>query len=95
MSESTAITGKPLVLVADDDATHRKVLQKVLEESGFRVVIAVNGKDAIDQVAKFDPDVALLDVEMPEMDGFAVCDFIRSRQSDREIPVFIITSRYD
>ncbi len=95
MSESTAITGKPLVLVADDDATHRKVLQKVLEESGFRVVIAVNGKDAIDQVAKFDPDVALLDVEMPEMDGFAVCDFIRSRQSDREIPVFMITSRDD
>ncbi len=95
MSESTAITGKPLVLVADDDATHRKVFQKVLEESGFRVVIAVNGKDAIDQVAKFDPDVALLDVEMPEMDGFAVCDFIRSRQSDREIPVFMITSRDD
>ena len=95
MSESTAITGKPLVLVADDDATHRKVLQKVLEESGFRVITAPNGKDAIDQVAKFNPDAILLDVEMPEMDGFSVCEIIRSQKTDREIPIFIITSRDD
>ena len=95
MSESTQITGKPLVLVADDDATHRKVIQKVLEESGFRVITAPNGKDAIDQVATFNPDVILLDVEMPEMDGFAVCEIIRARKADREIPIFIITSRDD
>ena len=95
MSESTQITGKPLVLVADDDATHRKVIQKVLEESGFRVITAPNGKDAIDQVATFNPDVILLDVEMPEMDGFAVCEIIRARTADREIPIFIITSRDD
>lgn len=95
MSQSTQITGKPLVLVADDDATHRKVIQKVLEENGFRVVTAPNGKEAIDQVAKFNPDVILLDVEMPEMDGFSVCEIIRARKSDREIPIFIITSRDD
>ena len=95
MSQSTQITGKPLVLVADDDATHRKVIQKVLEESGFRVIVAPNGKDAIDQVAKFNPDVILLDVEMPEMDGFSVCEIIRARKADREIPIFIITSRDD
>jgi diguanylate cyclase (GGDEF)-like protein len=95
VSQSTQITGKPLVLVADDDATHRKVIQKVLEESGFRVIVATNGKAAIDQVAKFNPDVVLLDVEMPEMDGFAVCEIIRARKSDREIPIFIVTSRDD
>ena len=95
MSESTAITGKPLVLIADDDATHRLVIQKVLEESGFRVITAPNGKDAIDQVAKYNPDVVLLDVEMPEMDGFAACEIIRARKTDREIPIFIITSRDD
>ena len=95
MSESTAITGKPLVLIADDDATHRRVLQKVLEESGFRVITAPNGKDAIDQVATFNPDAILLDVEMPEMDGFSACEIIRSQKSDREIPIFIITSRDD
>jgi diguanylate cyclase (GGDEF)-like protein len=95
VSQSTQITGKPLVLVADDDATHRKVIQKVLEESGFRVITAPNGKDAIDQVATFNPDVILLDVEMPEMDGFSVCEIIRARKADREIPIFIITSRDD
>jgi diguanylate cyclase (GGDEF)-like protein len=95
VSQSTQITGKPLVLVADDDTTHRKVIQKVLEENGFRVVTAPNGKEAIDQVAKFNPDVILLDVEMPEMDGFSVCEIIRARKSDREIPIFIITSRDD
>ena len=95
MSQSTQITGKPLVLVADDDATHRKVIQKVLEESGFRVVTAPNGKAAIDQVAKFNPDVVLLDVEMPEIDGFSICKIIRARKTDREIPIFIITSRDD
>jgi predicted signal transduction protein with EAL and GGDEF domain/response regulator of citrate/malate metabolism len=71
------------------------VIQKVLEESGFRVITAPNGKDAIEQVATFNPDVILLDVEMPEMDGFAVCEIIRARTTDREIPIFIITSRDD
>jgi len=95
VSESTAITGKPLVLIADDDATHRRVLQKVLEQSGFRVITAPNGKDAVDQVATFNPDAILLDVEMPEMDGFSACEIIRAQESDREIPIFIITSRDD
>ena len=95
MSESTHITGKPLVLVADDDGTHRRVLQKVLEQSGFRVILAPNGKEAIDQVAQFNPDVVLLDVEMPEMDGFAVCESLRAQKTDHEIPIFIVTSRDD
>ena len=95
MSESTAITGKPLVLIADDDATHRRVLQKVLEQSGFRVITAPNGKDAVDQVATFNPDAILLDVEMQEMDGFSACEIIMAQESDREIPIFIITSRDD
>ncbi len=95
MSQSTLITGKPLVLVADDDATHRKMIQNILEESDFRVVTAPNGKEAIDQVAKYNPDVILLDIEIPEMDGFSVCEIIRARKTDREIPIFIITGLDD
>jgi len=95
VSQSTHITGKPLVLLADDDAAHRIVIQEVLEKSGFRVVTAPNGKEAIEQVAKYNPDVILLDVEMPEMDGFAACEIIRARNTEREIPIFIITSRDD
>jgi DNA-binding response OmpR family regulator len=95
VSQSTDITGKPLVLLADDDATHRKVIQKVLEQSNYRVITAENGKEAIDQVAKYNPDVVLLDVETPELDGYSACKIIRARKTDREIPIFIITSRDD
>jgi diguanylate cyclase (GGDEF)-like protein len=95
LSQSTDITGKPLVLLADNDAKHRQVVQQVLEQSGFRVLTAGNGKGAIDQVAKYNPDAVILDVEMPEMDGFAACEVIRARKTDREIPIFMITNRDD
>jgi diguanylate cyclase (GGDEF)-like protein len=95
VSQSTDITGKPLILLADDDATHRNVIQKALEQSDFRIITAENGKDAIEQVAKYNPDAVLLDGDMPELDGFAACEIIRARKTDREIPIFIITSRDD
>ena len=95
MSQSTDITGKPLVLLADDDATHRELIQKVLEECNFRVITAENGKEAIERVATYNPDVVLLDVETSEIDGFSACEIIRARKTDREIPIFIITSRDD
>jgi diguanylate cyclase (GGDEF)-like protein len=95
VSQSTEIIGKPLVLVADDDATYRILIQEVLEQSGFRVITAGNGKEAVEQAAKYNPDVILLDVEMPEMDGFAACDIIRARTPDREIPIFMVTGRDD
>lgn len=86
---------KPLVLVADDDATIRKMVQDVLEQAGFRVVTAADGKVALDQFARTQPDVVLLDVEMPEMDGFSLCEIIRARETDREIPIFMVTERED
>ena len=95
MSPGTDIRPQPLVLLADDDATHRRVVQKVLEQSGFRVITAENGQQAVQLVAQHNPDTVLLDVEMPEMDGFAACEIIRTRFPDREIPIFIITSRDD
>ena len=86
---------QPLVLVADDDATHRRVLQDILVKAGFRVVLAENGKIALAQFSKTQPDVVLLDVEMPELDGFSVCETIRAQEGIRETPVFIITGRED
>jgi diguanylate cyclase (GGDEF)-like protein len=86
---------QPLILVADDDGTHRRVLQSTLEKAGFRVVLAVNGKIALEQFAETQPDVVLLDVEMPELDGFSVCEAIRAQEAYRETPIFIITGRED
>ena len=95
MNQTADAADKPLVLVADDDATHRKVLQGVLEKAGFRVVTAENGKIALEVFSEMQPDVVLCDVEMPELDGFKVCETIRARETNRETPVFIITGRED
>ena len=95
MMVNTDTAEKPLVLVADDDATHRQVIQQVLEQSGFRVVTAPDGKVALELFAETLPDAVLLDVEMPEVDGFSVCETIRAQETERETPIFIITGRED
>ena len=95
MSQLAEATEKPLVLICDDDATHRKVLEGVLEKAGFRVLTAENGKVALELFSKTHPDVVLLDVEMPEVDGIEVCETIRARETNRETPIFIITGRED
>lgn len=95
MKQTAGAADKPLVLVADDDATHRRVLREVLEKAGFAVETAENGNIALELFSRIQPDVVLLDVEMPELDGFGVCECIRARETLRETPVFIITSRDD
>jgi diguanylate cyclase (GGDEF)-like protein len=95
MNQTTDAADSPLVLVADDDGTHRRVLQNVLEKSGFRVDTAANGKIALEMFAELQPDVILLDVEMPELDGYSVCETIRAQETFRETPIFIITGRED
>jgi diguanylate cyclase (GGDEF)-like protein len=95
MNQIADAADKPLILVADDDGTHRRVLKDILEQTGFRVVLAENGKIALEQFGKTHPDVVLLDVEMPELDGFSVCEAIRAQEGVRETPIFIITGRED
>jgi len=96
MSQSSDTAEKPLVLVADDDPDHCSLIQDFLEQSGFRVVTAPDGKVALELYSKLQPDVVLLDVETPEgLDGFSVCDIIRARETVRESSIFIITESED
>ena len=95
MTQTTDAADKPLVLVADDDAAHRRVLRDILEKAGFRVDTAENGKIALQMFSDLQPDVLLLDVEMPKLDGFSVCESIRTQEEIRETPIFIITGRED
>ena len=96
MSQSSDTAEKPLVLIADDDPDHCSLIQDFLEESGFRVVTAPDGKVALELYSKLQPDVVLLDVETPEgLDGFSVCDIIRARETIRESSIFIITESED
>lgn len=79
----------PLVLIADDDGRIREALLTRLSQSGFEVLTAATSKEAVVHFDHRSPDAAILDVEMPDSDGLAVCEHIRS--SGSTIPVFILT----
>ena len=75
----------PNILVVDDDRVLLDLLRKVLEKFGFEVALVASGKDAIDQVRKFVPDVILLDIKMPGMDGITLLKKIKAHDPDVEV----------
>jgi DNA-binding response OmpR family regulator len=85
----------PRVLVVDDDKHAIEILTRLLEKEGFVVVRAQSGREALDAVAREPVDVILLDVMMPEMDGFQVCNELRLSEKTRDIPVILLTAKDD
>ncbi|MDX1456906.1 MAG: Hpt domain-containing protein [Marinobacter sp.] len=82
-----------VVMVVDDSVTVRKVTSRLLERNGMEVVTAKDGLDAVAQLQDHRPDVILLDIEMPRMDGFEVASFVRHDDTLRDTPICMITSR--
>lgn len=83
----------PLVLVVDDSITMRRVLQRLLLREGYRVGIAADGRQALEELRVELPSLVLSDVEMPRMDGFELLRQIRGSERLRHLPVIMITSR--
>ena len=83
------------VLIADDSATVRKVTSHLLKEQGFEVESVGDGTEAIVQLAKSKPDLLLLDIEMPKMDGFEVANLVRHDDSLKDLPIILISSQLD
>lgn len=83
----------PTIMVVDDSLTVRKITSRLLEREGFQVVTAKDGVDALEQLVDIKPDVMLLDIEMPRMDGFDLARNIRADERLRDIPLIMITSR--
>ena len=81
------------VLIVEDDAAARRVLRQELKKGGWRVIEAANGRIALDQLAQHPPDLVLLDLVMPEMDGFEFLEELRNRDGGRRIPVVVITAK--
>ncbi len=81
------------VMVCDDSVTVRKVTSRLLEREGFEVMLAKDGADALLQMQDRLPDVLLLDIEMPRMDGFEVASTMKNSQRLQDIPIIMITSR--
>jgi putative two-component system response regulator len=84
-----------LVLIVDDEYIGRETLQAVLEGEGYELEMAENGLEAIEKAKKLLPDVILLDVMMPGMTGFEVCQRIRNDPEIAEIPIIILTALDD
>jgi chemosensory pili system protein ChpA (sensor histidine kinase/response regulator) len=83
----------PLILVVDDSITVRRVTQRMLQREGFRVVLAVDGLQALEKLNLEIPAVVLSDIEMPRMDGFDLVRNIRADAALKHLPVVMITSR--
>jgi len=81
------------VMVVDDSITMRRVASKLLERHNYEVITAKDGVDALAQLQDVLPDVILLDIEMPRMDGFELASHMRNEASFSQIPIIMITSR--
>jgi chemosensory pili system protein ChpA (sensor histidine kinase/response regulator) len=91
--EVSSALQSPLVLVVDDSLTVRKITTRLLTREGFRVDSAKDGVDALEKMRDLVPDVVLLDVEMPRMDGFELARVMRSDERLKSVPIIMITSR--
>ncbi|MDP2031192.1 MAG: Hpt domain-containing protein [Thiobacillus sp.] len=92
-AEVSAVVQPPMVLVVDDSLTVRKITTRLLTREGFRVDSAKDGVDALEKMRDLLPDVVLLDVEMPRMDGFELARVMRGDERMKSVPIIMITSR--
>jgi len=90
-----AIPETPLILVVDDVAANRELLEGQLLDLGYEVIQAANGAEALEVLVRREPDLVLLDIEMPKVDGIAVCQAIKSHPTRRLVPVVLITAAND
>ncbi|HET8942859.1 MAG TPA: response regulator, partial [Rudaea sp.] len=87
------VRAHPLIMVVDDSITMRKVTTRVLERNDMDVVTAKDGLDAVEKLQDKVPDVVLLDVEMPRMDGYELATYMKNDQRLKMVPIIMITSR--
>lgn len=83
------------VLIVDDEPMARTLLRLMLVRAGFNVAEAEDGFDALDKVRKSRPDVILLDVMMPGMDGFSVCEKLRNDTETAALPIIMLSAKTD
>lgn len=83
---------QPTILIADDDESIREMLREVLEDAGYQTIVALDGRSAVALTRERRPDLALLDVSMPELDGLTACRMIKEDARTAHIPVFLVTA---
>ena len=86
---------EPSILVVDDNAANVQLLVGMLKDRGYKVRAALSGKLAIQAVQNNPPDLILLDVNMPEMNGYEVCERLKSDESTRDIPIIFVSALHE
>ena len=81
------------ILIVDDNEINRMLLSKMLEKKGFRLFEAANGKEALKIALGKLPDLILLDIMMPEIDGYEVCQYLRERKETTDIPIIFLSAK--
>lgn len=89
------MTLRPNILIVDDERQNREILEVMLSSEGFHLSTAVNGEEALATVAGEPPDLILLDIMMPGMDGYQVASAIKHNPSTKNIPIIMITALHD
>jgi PAS domain S-box-containing protein len=89
------VQAAPCVLIVDDTSSARKTLESLLKTEGYRMVFASSGAEALERAAEIRPDLILLDVMMPEMDGFEVCRRLRAAPVTFDVPIIMVTALDD
>ncbi|MCL4265458.1 MAG: response regulator [Anaerolineae bacterium] len=82
-----------IVLVVDDEDMTRKLLRLMLERDGFTILEAEDGQQALEVIAESKPDIVILDVMMPNMDGFTTCQELRSQPETATLPIILLSAR--
>jgi DNA-binding response OmpR family regulator len=83
---------KGKILIIEDDRYISKMYQLKLSLEGYEVLVAENGREGVDKIKEFMPDIALLDILMPELDGFEVLKIVKGDEATKDIPVLIMSN---
>jgi two-component system OmpR family response regulator len=83
------------ILVAEDDADVRNLVRVRLDMAGYDTHTAHNGREAIERIVRLQPAAVILDINMPELDGFGVLKLLKRDAATRNIPVIVLTARHD
>lgn len=92
-SAQSSMTKGRKILIVDDSATVRKLISSKLEKSGHEVMCAADGIDALEKIKEFTPDLILLDIMMPQLDGYQVCKLIRANDATKDVPIVMISGK--
>ena len=84
--------GSATILLAEDHLDSREAMRALLEAHGFRVIEAANGREAVERALEERPDLVLMDIMMPEMDGFEATRVLRTQEGTRRVPIIAVTA---